>query len=1359
MRHPRLIAFICVIGLLLVNAPIASQAMPQLTKLTIQPFHRTAGNENAQSPKRDAKTMEFSLPATTAQISDAESRSKNKEPERVATEPSPVNSRVDQTATQAQPKPLTEKLTMETEGLTLRYPADWTVAPHRLGGLTELISVSVGKQKEATQLIAKIKITTENRLDHADAVQRLQDIRQGHGAKVSDFTMIGGWPAVQFSRREERPQPDRGPKFADPMMVRVTTAIAVGKLLLRIEGSLPSDANQELISQVEAISRSLISKAKSDDAQSEKELQQLRRNSPDSSASIPAPANVVGPFPGPEKFVSSAEAAKEAQPAPGATQRIITGRAGELEIAVSPNGRNIVIGQQSVFRSSNDGGQTFPFTGFIPFSGGDPSLAWGQSGNFYYAGIRGGCQPSDTAGPFGYTCTGMARSTNNGQTFPTIFNAVTCPNSDPDASDGVTPVANSCFPDQEHIAADRVTAGSGGDQVYSTWRNFDATDQDPGLVCSQNSGANWTLPITVGSGAFPRINVGQDGFVYVAYLDGGNYQIHKFSSCANGLVPQAGFPRVVVARAPVNCPFAGHDRCDQNPSSQTVAIDDTNPNHIYFAYAENAGANNEDILVRDSLDGGNTWTPARVVRVNTAVVGKRVMPWVCTTGGEAFVSWYDRRSATPCATPPCFANNDLTDYYSGRARLDAGGNLIAGAESKITEVADPWCAAGWGGGTRSTNDSESCSMQPQLAGFCRAVDGAGNVTGPGSGARCDFSDSPATGSPPCGVGEACKTDGGIPKYGDYNGNACAAGRLFAAWASATSPPSISPPSNSIDIFTSIKIVGNVPQIQIPSDPRFADTCVSTNSSATLSVCNTGKADLEVSSITSSNSQFAVTSPSAGFPVVVSPDFCFPFEVRFTPNSIGSKTTTLTINSNDPSTPVVTRLVSAQGEQPGIATIIADSGNFGDVCVGKFKDLKITVNNNGGCDLVITGISSSSAQFQTAGVMSFPLVVHPGDSLQIPIRFAPTSFGAKNGTITINSNDPVNPAKVISVTGNAPTATIVVNDPIVFDKTCPGNTNNKVLTIGNSGMCDLVVNSITSSSLEFKVIGVVPFPLVIPPGSTRDVTIQFMPMGFTVDPMRMATLTIVSNDLVTPNKVVKVIGTVPPPVIQAMPDPLDFGKVCLGKSKELPVTIKNNGECNLTVSSISFSSPEFKLLPLPTFPFVVPPGSSTVVMVSFMPVGATGQRMATMSINSDDPATPIKIVTLKGEAPVSDIAISGPTDWGDVTVGKFKDQIIYITNTEACDLALTLVCEVRNGTPMQASVEFNLVNPLNYPVIIPGGATLPVRIRFKPERTGPRTANLFVCGFDPQTPGGMTPAFCPPGDSNLKRTVVLTGKGK
>src|SRR3972149_58994 len=551
------------------------------------------------------------------------------------------------------PPTLTQSLDIKVEdmSITVRYPDNWSVAPEQFVNSWKLINVPADQQ-ETTTPTARVKISAETRIDHADALKQLQELGTGLGVDPSEFLEIGGWPALQASHLEERPQPSQGPQFEDKYVLRITTAIAAGKLLVHLDASLPSNANQTLIDEAKAIGSGVAFSATGNPGQLQNELEGLRSfTSKTSSLDLSASGASLASTAPPEAELSSEE------PLPGANQRGFTASFGELEIAMSPDGQNIVIGKNvGRWVASNDGGQTFPLGGTVAaFNSGDPSLAHGQSASFYYAGIRGGCQPADMAGPFGYTCTGMARSTDNGGSFPLTGNAVVCPNADPA---GIVVVPGSCFPDQEHIAADRTNMAPGGDQVYSTWRNFDATDQDAGLVCSQDNGATWTAPFDLmGNSFFPRITVGQNGFVYVAAYGGGNYRLWKFSSCQSGLALQAGFPLNVVARTPVVCPFPGHDRCDQNPSSQTVAVDDTNPNHIYYAFSENPTGilGNENIIVQDSLDGGANWPGGRRVQVNAAVPSPRIMPWICTTGGDAFVTWYDRRAAAPCPVPPCFA--------------------------------------------------------------------------------------------------------------------------------------------------------------------------------------------------------------------------------------------------------------------------------------------------------------------------------------------------------------------------------------------------------------------------------------------------------------------------------------------------------------------------------------------------------------------------------------------------------------------------------------------------------------------------------------------------------------------------------
>jgi hypothetical protein len=155
------------------------------------------------------------------------------------------------------------------------------------------------------------------------------------------------------------------------------------------------------------------------------------------------------------------------------------------------------------------------------------------------------------------------------------------------------------------------------------------------------------------------------------------------------------------------------------------------------------------------------------------------MPWSCTTRGSGWIGWYDRRAATEPG-----ADNDLTDYFIGST---AGGVL------NLSNNPDPQCASGWPCAPRNRDDSESCTLQPQPAGECLQPGGGG------SGQRCDFSDGT------CPNGETCQTGFGCPKYGDYNGIACAGDFIITAWASAT-PPAGLPPAATIQIYSTTLLI-------------------------------------------------------------------------------------------------------------------------------------------------------------------------------------------------------------------------------------------------------------------------------------------------------------------------------------------------------------------------------------------------------------------------------------------------------------------------------------------------------------------------------------------------------------------------
>ncbi len=1023
------------------------------------------------------------------------------------------------------------------QSFTLAYPAGWTV--RQLGNVQQMFAAppeAIDRGQVLLDDIASIVVHTEQRKDHAEALLRLKQF-EAESNTPSQFVEIAGWPALQRQQLIERPTPgDPASASVEPVMqLVVTTAIAADDLIIRLEGALPAKADSASVAAVVAIGEGVITGASGDPAAVQEEVERLIKE-PIPRSPGPDPSD-----PGSTISLDSAPPAPELARLAGAPLRVTSqpGIDAELEITVSTDGRDIVIGSNSNYFYSNDGGQSFSTSAGI--SGNDPSLGYGPSGTFYAANIGGVCN------------TAILTSTNNGQTFTPTTSAYTCPNAIPMPGMGGCVQDAQCgggFPDQEHIAVDRFNPAPGGDQLYSTWRSLWST-VGIGIVCSQDGGATWgPSPPLFTLGDFPRITVGQDGRVYVVYRRQNNIELWRLSSCASGLVPSP--PVAVVTSSPaVPCPVAGLNRCNDgnNLSSPTVAVDDTSANHLFISYAVNTGPSNEDVLVQDSIDGGANWGSCRstcgvplpgdsltpctpggpacpvggevccpnTAQVSSGILGRRFMPWVCSVGGEAYSTWFDRRNASP-------ADNSLTDYFAGNAARD-GFSLTVGDEIQYTSPSDSQCGppnTNWAGSApRNSNDSESCTQQPQLAGQCATgtcmmtcgspMPGdsmnpciPGGAACPGSeqccvsrtGTRCDFSDCgttacnmTATGVAgcQCPANQFCACAGGSPpKYGDYNGNACGAGRLYSTWASATSPPSVSPVSSSIDIFFSSTIVCCVPQIQVPGNLSFGAVCAGSTQTRTLDVCNTGKEDLAVDSITSSNAVFDVSDPTGGYPVVISPDACFPFQVEVTPGASGNASGTLTISSNDSVNPAEEVDVSASVGSPDVR--VTGSTGFGDVCAGSQAEKIVNVCNVGACNLDVTSVALDPACMDFTLVSSpFPAAVSPDSCQDVTIRFTPTSAGPKSCTLQIDTDDPDMPVITRTVTASTPVPMIDVPPDVGFPPTVIQSvgacTTGLPFPVSNTGTCNLRITdfAISDNPGEFSLSGLPSFPIILEPG--------------------------------------------------------------------------------------------------------------------------------------------------------------------------------------------------------------------------------------------------------------------------------------
>ena len=394
---------------------------------------------------------------------------------------------------------------------------------------------------------------------------------------------------------------------------------------------------------------------------------------------------------------------------------------------------------------------------------------------------------------------------------------------------------------------------------------------------------------------------------------------------------------------------------------------------------------------------------------------------------------------------------------------------------------------------------------------------------------------------------------------------------------------------------------------------------------TIEIYNVGATDLVITSVQRlfGSTDFTVL-PTPGTPLTILPGEEVEFTVKFTPSAAGvPEAATIRIISNDPTAPFVDVLATALKGTGAVVTAIANSGDFGNVCLGSFADELLTINNSGTCPLSITFIAGSS-DFFAPGVNSYPLLVDSGDSIDVAVRFQPSSFGSKSGTITIFSDDPAG-AHVVHVSGVAPApkANLIIADTGNFGKVCVGSFADEPLVVTNSGRCTLTITGIASSSGEFLVPEVLSYPITIGPGDALPVPIRFQPASFGA---KSATITLFSDDPASPLSI-GVSGTAPPGKL-TIAGSTTFGGVNACCCADRILSICNTGDCALNVTSVHFKrkSRHWKLLHNP-FPEKLRPGSCLPVVVQYHATQRCA-RVCELVIESDDPVTPVKSVEVE-----------------------------------------------------------------------------------------------------------------------------------
>ena len=276
---------------------------------------------------------------------------------------------------------------------------------------------------------------------------------------------------------------------------------------------------------------------------------------------------------------------------------------------------------------------------------------------------------------------------------------------------------------------------------------------------------------------------------------------------------------------------------------------------------------------------------------------------------------------------------------------------------------------------------------------------------------------------------------------------------------------------------------------------------------------------------------------------VNEDSYITFPLRYRPTSTGYHTGTLTI-SNDDGVENVLNLRGFSGEG---SLEVAFDGDYGEVCVGDFRDLDMSILNTGNCSAIITDITTTGTLFDVVLGIFYPLNIPAGSSFTIPVRYTPTATGTDTDNLVISASiggvaDPID----FSVIGEVPPPILraAIVDSGDFGEVCEGDFRDLDLTILNQGHCDLTITSValTAAQVNYLFPSDLDFNVILSTGSDIQLPIRFSPTDLTIS--NDVILRIASDDQgdVSSTFDIDLTGSIPLPDMQVamrIVDPLEM----------------------------------------------------------------------------------------------------------------------------------------------------------------------------------------------------------------------------
>ena len=246
-------------------------------------------------------------------------------------------------------------------------------------------------------------------------------------------------------------------------------------------------------------------------------------------------------------------------------------------------------------------------------------------------------------------------------------------------------------------------------------------------------------------------------------------------------------------------------------------------------------------------------------------------------------------------------------------------------------------------------------------------------------------------------------------------------------------------------------VGVSPDIVInPLHLSFFNVRVGTTYSLPVSIHNVGLGVLSISSITSSDTDSFSVAPTS---LEVAPGSQTTFNVIFTPIVLGNKFADIQLINNTFDQPDIFITVDGCGAYP-IVLISTTELVFGNISVNDNKELDFIVYNTGSVSLSVSMSIEATTIFSIVGSSSFLLLSNASQSVKI--KFSPIALGSFSDILIINTNDPLKPINIVSLSGAGVTMPKISVSPdvLTFEPTQVNNSRQLYVVISNTGNMQL-----------------------------------------------------------------------------------------------------------------------------------------------------------------------------------------------------------------------------------------------------------------------------------------------------------------